>query len=140
MAIAIIKKTAVAETIINGSNAATSAWLISLSPDNFLRGCTLLRGSQARTHCVQDWLRIETDPDKADHHQAKHCPFAHAHIRQFPMLRVGSLKRALRKPQSIKSGNEKTKRGDNGERNIRPVGPEQDEKFTHKISQSRKSE
>src|ERR1700757_4670389 len=41
MAIATIKKTAVADTIVIGSNAAKSAWFISLSPDNFLRECTL---------------------------------------------------------------------------------------------------
>src|SRR6476619_7433272 len=134
MAMASIAIIALAGTMINGNNATKSAWFISSSPDNLLRRPTMLRGSQTRAHRVQDGLRIESDPQKTGHHQANDCPFAQAHVRQFPMMRVGSLKGILRKSQTVKSRHQKAQSGDDGEGNVCPIGSEQDEEFAHEIS------
>ena len=53
-------------------------------------------------------------------------------------MRVRSLKRVLRKPQTVESGGEKAECGKYGERNVGTVGPKQDEKFTDEISKPRK--
>src|ERR1700756_3454388 len=107
----------------------SSLYLLTISCGN-----ALCRSSQARTHCVQHWLRIESYPDKTDHHQAKHRPFSQTHIRKFPMMRVGTLKRALRKSQTVESRHKKAQGGDDGEGNVCPIGSEQDEEFAHEIS------
>ena len=53
-------------------------------------------------------------------------------------MRVRSLKRVLRKSQTVESGGKKAQCGKYGKRNIRAVGSKQDEKFTDEISKPRK--
>src|SRR5260370_41946000 len=109
-------------------------------PDDLLREGTLLCGSQAGTYSVQDRVRIQAYPEKAHHDCAENCPYAKAHIRQPPMMRIGTLECALTNLQAIESSRKKTQRCYDGEADVRPIRSEQDEEFTHEIAESWKPE